>query len=131
MLFFNRKTKKVDFLIIGAQKCGTTALFKYLNEHPNLKGAKKKEIDYFNYHYLYGLGEKWYHSNWNKFYNKGTINFSANPEDLYFRLSPERIAKYNPKMKFICLVRDPVERAFSQYMMFKHFNRTPESTERY
>jgi hypothetical protein len=65
------------------------------------------------------LGEKWYHSRWQKFGEKNLLYFEATPDYLYLADAPERIAAYNPEMKFICLVRDPVKRAYSAYNMNK------------
>ncbi|MEH7322822.1 sulfotransferase domain-containing protein, partial [Cytobacillus firmus] len=46
------------FLIIGAQKCGTTSLYNYLIQHPNIISAKHKEIHFFDYNY--NKGSNWY-----------------------------------------------------------------------
>ena len=48
MLSIFKKERKVDFLIIGAQKCGTTSLYNYLSYHPDIIGSKPKEVDYFS-----------------------------------------------------------------------------------
>ncbi len=129
MLFRNKK-KKVDFVIIGAQKCGTTSLFQYLKAHPSLQGSLGKELDYFHLHSNYKMGEKWYHSRWKDFGKKDILYYEASPQYWYSPHTPERIAKYNPEMKFICLVRDPVIRAYSAYNMFKQNTLTPELRER-
>ena len=50
-----------DFLIIGAQKAGTTALYAYLREHPAITGPSWKEVSFFDRHY--GRGEAWYRGN--------------------------------------------------------------------
>jgi len=131
MSFFNKNSgKKVDFLIIGAQKCGTSSVFNHLILHPALCGSKEKEINYFNNHYNYKLGEKWYHAHWKKFGKKGNHYFEGSPIYWYNTFTPERIAAYNPEMKFICLVRDPVKRAFSHYNMYKHITASQESKDR-
>jgi len=49
-----------DFLIIGAQKCGTTSLFYYLSQHPDLSLPKLKEIHFFDLNYEKGID--WYYS---------------------------------------------------------------------
>lgn len=132
MLFFNtakKINKKVDFLIIGAQKCGTSSLFTYLNEHPQFSSSKIKEILFFNFHAKYKLGEKWYHSQWEKFGKKDIYYYEATPGYWYYPFCPERIAQYNPKMKFICMVRDPIKRAYSSYNMLKQSTATKEKKE--
>ena len=50
-----------DYLIIGAAKCGTTTLSAWLNEHPFISPASRKEVHYFDY--SFHLGEDWYRSN--------------------------------------------------------------------
>lgn len=129
-MIFRKKKKKVDFLIIGAQKAGTTSLFKYLGEHHSFQGSIGKELDYFHLHANYKLGEKWYHSRWKKFGDKNIHYYEASPQYWYSPHAPERIAEYNPDMKFICLVRDPVLRAYSAYNMFKQTTLTKELRER-
>ena len=47
-----------DFLILGAQKAGTTALYSYLRRHPSITGPSWKEVSYFDRHYA--RGEAWY-----------------------------------------------------------------------
>ncbi len=47
-----------SFIVIGARRCGTTSLYNYLTDHPNVLPALKKEVCYFNDHYA--RGEAWY-----------------------------------------------------------------------
>ncbi len=111
-----------DFLIIGTQKGGTTSLYLYLNEHPNIGGAVIKEIHFFdkNYH----LGLSWYRAQFptplRKLYTRDIrkqnyIIGEASPNYIIHPHTPERIAKILPHVKLIALLRNPVERAYSQY----------------
>ena len=50
------------FIVIGGMKCGTSSLFKYLNQHPQLFSSNYKEIRYFSHDEYYSKGEKWYRS---------------------------------------------------------------------
>jgi hypothetical protein len=113
--------KKVDFFIIGAQKCGTTSLHHYLSLHPALCGSQSKELDYFSYDALFEKGEEWYLSNF-KNYRKDQLLFESSPDYCYLPNIPERIYRYNPNAKFIFLVRNPVDRAISAYTMCHKLN---------
>jgi len=106
--------KKVNFLIIGTQKAGTTSLFNYLRQHNDLYFSEIKEITYFVNEELYKKGESYYHSFFNKFNNEKVIG-SADVHLLPSKKSPERVRNYNPDMKFVVMVRNPVDRAFSAY----------------
>lgn len=114
--------KKLDFVIIGAQKCGTSALFDYLNMHPFCVGAVNKETLYFS-HFYYNQGNKIC----NHIYSKRNINkmiaqrkalwFEATPDNVYMEEVPQRIYQHNPDARLIFLVREPVSRAISEYNM--------------
>ena len=104
------------FIIIGAQKCGTTSLYKYLVSHPAVLPAIEKEVHYFdiNYH----KGENWYRSNFpfkNKLENNNSITGESSPYYIYHPHAAIRIAKDFPDTKLIICLRDPVERAISHY----------------
>ena len=113
--------KKIDFLIIGAQKCGTSALFDYMDKHPFCTGAVNKERLLFTKYYKKKLGLKrlvGYFSFGKLFKNKGKcLFFEATPDNIYEEDVPERIFHYNPQIKMILLVREPVSRAISEYNM--------------
>ena len=111
-----------DFLIIGAQKGGTTSLYLYLNEHPNIGGAVIKEVSFFDKNYQQGLS--WYRAQFpmplRQLYTRDIRkqNYTvgeASPGYLIYPHAPERIAKMLPRVKLIALLRNPVERAYSQY----------------
>lgn len=109
-----------DFLIIGAQKCGTTALFDYMNKHPHCMGANGKETLLFTSFYREQM-EKRDLINYFPFRNliKGrkTLLFEATPDNVYEEMVPARIYSHNPDIKMILLVREPVSRAISEYNM--------------
>ncbi|WP_347375013.1 sulfotransferase [Aequorivita sp. Q41] len=110
-----------DFLIVGAQKAGTTSLFYYLSQHPQIVSPYKKEVHYFDGGLnpkvdTYKKGEKWYRSNFPlKPKSKKIKTFEASPLYLFNPLAPKRIKELLPNVKIIILLRDPVERAISQY----------------
>lgn len=105
-----------DFIIIGVQKGGTSTLFEYLKQHPDIKTSVFKEVHYYDINYSKG-------KNWYKSYfplsrkNKQILYGEATPYYFFHPLVPERVFKDNPNIKLILLLRDPVERAYSHYQM--------------
>lgn len=115
-------SNKPDFLIIGAQKCGTTSLFFYLAQHPGLVMPKTKEVHFFDQQYEKGI--TWYY---NQFPKSSIINKKltgeASPYYLFHPLVPERVFKHLPNIKIIVLLRNPVDRAYSHFMHEKKYKR--------
>ena len=117
-----------DFLIIGAQKAGTTALYAYLREHPQITGPSWKEVSFFDRHYA--RGEAWYRGNFpNTLRGRGGLVGEASPSYLFHPLAPERVAELVPEAKLVALVRNPVDRAFSHYQHEVALGREPLSFE--
>jgi hypothetical protein len=104
-----------DFLGIGAQKSGTTWLYKNLRKHPQLYIPKIKEIHYFNWYFYKSIN--WY-CKYFKDAKKTQVTGEINPgySDLCER-KIKFIHKMNPKLKIILLLRNPIERAWSQAVM--------------
>lgn len=109
-------SRKVDFIVIGVQKAGTTALFEYLSEDPAFNLARVKETHFFD-----DEGVDWaapdygaYHA---LFDDRPGLRGEATPIYAYWPCSLERIAAYNPQIRLILMLRDPVERAFSHWKM--------------
>jgi hypothetical protein len=116
-----------DFLIIGAQKAGTTALYEYLREHPEITGPSWKEVSFFDRHYARGAA--WYRGNFpNALRARGLVG-EASPSYIFHPLAPERVAALVPHAKLIALVRNPVDRAFSHYQHEVALGREPLSFE--
>ncbi len=112
---------KPDFLIIGAQKCGTTSLFFYLSQHPDIVMPEIKEIHFFDLQYEKGI--KWYYNLFPKTsIIKKTFTGEASPYYLFNPLVPERVFKHLPNIKLIVLLRNPVDRAYSHFMHEKKYN---------
>lgn len=112
-----------DFLIIGYHKCGTTSLYNYLIQHPNIGKASRKEIQYFSMSFF--RGDNWYRSHFPTMHTKKNIEIKTNekfitgeatPQYIYHPLSLERIQKTLPGVKLILLLRNPIDRAYSHYM---------------
>ncbi|WP_144054288.1 sulfotransferase domain-containing protein [Pleurocapsa sp. PCC 7319] len=120
-----------SFIITGAKKCGTTSLFHYLSEHPNIGAPIKKEISYFDINFA--KGNQWYKSffpislpgNESPYLITGeaTANYICHPQ------APQRIAKILPQVKLIALLRNPVDRAYSHYHHTKRIGREDLSFE--
>ncbi len=106
----------VNFLIVGTQKGGTTALAHFLSEHPDICFAPSKEVHFFDYDRHYSLGIDYYHSFFPNYTNQTAVG-EATPIYMYLPHVPERIYCYNPHMKLIVLLRNPIDRAYSQYQM--------------
>jgi len=109
-----RDIKLPNFLILGAQKAGTTTLHSALELHPQVYTASPKELSFFNKEENYRKGIEWYASffkNWTteKVAGEGT------PSYLWDERVPARIKKHLPQAKFIILLRNPVDRAYSAY----------------
>ena len=116
-----------DFLIIGAQKAGTTALYAYLRRHPQITGPSWKEVSFFDRHYA--RGEAWYRGNFPNALRARAHVGEASPSYLFHPLAPERVAALVPQAKLIALVRNPVDRAFSHYQHEVALGREPLSFE--
>ena len=112
-----------SFLIIGAQKAGTTALHDILRQHSKIDPARHKEIHFFDNAHWYA---RRYRSPYFKVFphrnhsNRDHLFFEATPDYLYHPEAPPRIRAYNPNMKLIVLLREPASRTRSAWIMFHH-----------
>ena len=114
---------KPDFLIIGAQRAGTTALFSILNQHSSIVGSKEKEIHYFDNDDWYAQKRLYqYHAYFPLPFNtpENAKLFEATPIYMFHPQAARRLYSYNPGLKFIILLREPAERAFSAWTMYHH-----------
>jgi hypothetical protein len=126
-----------DFIVIGLQKSGTSSLFFYLAQHPQLVGSCIKEVHFFDGGIKPGIdnfakGEAWYRAHFplRKDLSATQKTFEASPFYLFNPLAPSRIANLLPNVKIIALLRNPVDRAISQYFQEKRRKREPlEITE--
>lgn len=97
--------------IVGAQKCGTTALSHLLSSHAEVNFSKAKEPHFFDTHY--GKGTDWYQEQFPN--TSGKINTEASPSYLFHPHALLRIHHHFPDCKIICLLRNPVDRILSHY----------------
>jgi hypothetical protein len=116
---------KIDFLVAGVQKCGTTSLHRVLRNHPSIGMSRPKELHFFN-----DDQRNWMRPNYRElhrhFESGRQIYGEATPITLYWTRSHTRIRAYNPEIRFILLFRDPIERAYSHWCM--QFARQRESS---
>lgn len=105
---------KVDLLIIGAGRSGTTSVSKYLEHHAQVCFSTIKEVHYFSVDDLFKRGEKYYHSFF-EHYNNEKVVVSADTYLLMDYKAISRIKAYNPNMKILVMLRNPVDRAYSSY----------------
>lgn len=135
---------KIGFLIIGAQKGGTTSLFEYMRRHPQIHMPPEKEIEFFNRDHVFGRGWDWYLSRVTRGAppsvvcgEASTYYMSGRPGDVLGdggeaslgrsgelgsvgsleEVIPRRIMQLLPEVKLMCVLRDPVERACSAHRM--------------
>jgi len=117
--FGRRPIQKLDFILAGAQKSGTTALNYYLKRHPQIALPVKKEVHFFDNDELFAGGNVSYERLHEMFRpaRSGTIAGENTPIYIYWRPALPRIRNYNSAMKFVVILRSPIERAFSQWNM--------------
>lgn len=114
-----KREKKLDFLVIGTQKGGTTSLDAYLRLHSQIEMPKKtKELHFFDTP-RYALN---HYSNYHASFSEKSVAPSilrgeCTPIYMYWYPSIDRIYDYNPKIKLILILRNPMERAWSHWNM--------------
>jgi hypothetical protein len=126
--------KKPNFFIIGAARCGTTSLYHYLSKSPDIYMSPVKEPHFFarvsvddpklkkkprkgkRYHSLYFADEKEYLSLFDEAAGCKAIG-EASPSYLYDEETPLLIKNNIPDARFIAVLRDPIERAYSHYWL--------------
>jgi len=113
----------LHFLIIGAQKCGTTSLFDLMLQHPMIHRGTKAEVEFFSSQYRRGLN--WYHGQFPSTFeiDKRHYVLEKSTGYIYKPQCAERIYTYNSHVKLVLLLRDPVDRAFSAWSVpdWDHF----------
>ena len=109
----------VDFVIGGTQKGGTSALDSFLRQHPQIcLPEAKKELHFFDReeHFSAKPDYRKYHAHFRPETAHRAVG-EATPIYMYWNAAPSRIWSYNPEMKWILVLRNPVERAFSAWNM--------------
>jgi len=115
------KVKGPDFAILGAQKCGTTSLYEYIAQHPHFLPSIRKEIDFFSVRYDKGID--WYLAHFPPTPDDTSyFTGEASTSNLDYPQVAERFYQHFPDLKFIALLRNPVDRAFSHYNHILRFH---------
>ncbi len=119
----SRRRQLPSFILVGAQRAGTTSLYRALMAHPLIHSANyHKGVNYFdvNYHRQFA----WYQGHFptaahlrrgNRTVSGEPITFEASGYYLFHPCAPERMARHLPDVRILAMLRDPVERAFSAY----------------
>lgn len=111
-------TRIPDFFVIGAQKAGTTSLYEYLRQHPQIYMSPIKEPSYFAPEQCPGGPEFTWESYLHLFAGAGTelALGEATATYLWSAAAPLRIAVRIPEARIVIILRNPIDRAFSQYL---------------
>ena len=127
---WNLKPVKVpNFIIIGCQRCGTTSLYTYLAQHPQILTPIKKEMDFFSWHFDRGID--WYLAHFPPMPpGEQFLTGEASPSYFDSREAPERLYRVFPEAKLIVLLRNPVDRAISQFYRLTDLNWEARSLDR-
>ena len=110
--------RRIDFMIAGVQKSGTTALYTFLSQHPKIFLPAEKELHFFDNERL-----AWNRPDYSSLRQHfsacpdGCIAGEATPIYTYWRPAALRIQRYNPEIRLIVMFRNPVERAYSHWRM--------------
>lgn len=106
-----------NFLVIGAMKAGTTSLYRYLREHPDVFMPSIKELEFFAGEGTWSRGIAWYQKQFQGAGAAAAVGEASTAYSKYpiVRDVPERIAACIPDCRLIYLVRDPIERIRSHY----------------
>jgi len=117
-----------NFVVIGAPKAGTTALARYLGDHRDGFVAKAKEVHYFDRDGKYSRGVEWYEAQFEGYQGERAVG-DATPGYMYSREAIDRMAKLLPDVRLIATLRNPVDRAYSQYWSNRSRGGEPRSFE--
>ena len=125
-LLQRRKVDRVDFIVAGVQKAGSTALHDFLAQHPHVALLRDQALHFFDKEEHF-RGEPDYRILHNNFAPgwRWQIAGEVTADYLYYPRALERIANYNPQMKLIVSLRNPTERAFSQWNMRRDKGQEP------
>lgn len=108
-------TKNPNLFIGGAQKSGTTSLHYFLSKHPDIFIPKKpEELHFFDLDENYSKGLDWYMAYFSQWQGEPIIA-QTSPLYIYKTQVPARIQAFNPEAKFIFILRNPLDRAYSHY----------------
>ena len=129
-----REKFKIDFFVVGAARCGTTSLYHYLKQHPQVYLPNIKELNHFSKvessdkeDYILPKDDTLYHTkiikkfdDYRALYNQvgaNRLKGDISPSYLWKKETAVKIYNHNPEAKIVVSLRNPVHRAFSHYLM--------------
>jgi hypothetical protein len=114
---------------VGAAKAGTTTLYALMSRHPEVATSVVKETDFYYEDRYYAMGFDRYIKRYFRPHFKTRLLFEADPVYMYGRGCMERLRNCAPNVRVIVMLRNPVDRAFSQYQYRMTYRRYDESFE--
>ena len=131
-----RKIERLDFIVVGAQKSGTTALHYFLRKHPQIALPERQELHFFDDDDIFSRPVDYdlLHRQFRPLAGSTLLRLATarqaiagevTPSYLYWKPAMERIWNYNRQIKLIILLRNPVDRAFAHWNMQRFKNREP------
>lgn len=105
-----------SFFVVGAQKAGTSSLHDWLVQQPDVCLPTLKETQFFTFEKLYGRGICWYLKQFPKC-DEAAVKGEICPDYMFFSDAADRIREHIASPKFVFIFREPIRRAFSQYLM--------------
>ena len=131
-----RKVERLDFIVAGVQKSGTTALHYFLKKHRQIALPDRQELHFFDNEEIFSgpVDYELLHRHFQPIARSTLLRFATarqaiagecTPSYLYWKPSIERIWNYNPQIKLIILLRNPIERAFAHWNMQRFKDREP------
>jgi len=115
-----------DVVIVGAQRAGTTSCFRYVEQHPQVVGAIRKEVHYFDVDAKFAKGEGWYRAHFPTTRELAALERSdglrrlvmeGTPAYMFRDYAPARMVALLPEAKLVALLRNPVDRALSNWKL--------------
>ena len=124
--FWHRRVERLDFIVPGAQKSGTTALHYFLKRHPQIALPDRQEMHFFDDEEIFSrpVDYELLHRHF-RLIRRGQVAGEVTPSYLYWKPAMERIWNYNPQIKLIVLLRSPADRAFAHWNMQRFKGREP------
>src|ERR1044071_4465915 len=122
-----RKVDRIDFIVPGAQKSGTTALHYFLKGHPQIVLPDRQEMHFFDDEEIFSgpFDYQLLHRPFPPRIRSTSIVGEVTPSYLYWGPAMERIHAYHPRIKLVILLRNPIDRAFAHWNMQRFKDREP------
>lgn len=117
--------KKIQLMIVGAQKAGTTSLFRYLAQHPELDTHPQPEMTFFvnDLEFKKGYDEAWARYCFGRSNSTNGVLIAKHVMVMYSNEAIERLYDHNPDMSLAILLRNPIDRAYSAYWYARRLGR--------